>query len=78
MMAYWTTFARTGTPTANATPVWPQYNNQPVRWKGTDKPVKQMVMSLQPAGDSHATPADAVWDGHNCDFWDKLWRGEVD
>jgi para-nitrobenzyl esterase len=74
MMAYWTTFARTGNPTATATPVWPQYNNQPVRWKGSDKPVKQMVMSLQPAGDSHATPADAIWDAHNCDFWDKLWH----
>src|SRR5262249_48883161 len=74
MMAYLTTFAITGNPTAEGTPVWPQFSQQPVKWKGRNKPVKQLLMSLQPAGDSHVTSADAIRDAHNCDFWDTIWR----
>jgi hypothetical protein len=30
-------------------------------------------MSLQPAGDSHLTTAEAISAVHNCEFWNRFW-----
>jgi para-nitrobenzyl esterase len=61
-VAYVTTFARTGKPTADGTPTWPRFDPE-------DNPTE---MSLQPAGDSEPVTAAQVAAQHNCAFWDKL------
>jgi para-nitrobenzyl esterase len=61
--AEWTTFARTGDPTAKGTPVWPRFTT-----------ATQEVMSLQPGGDSQITTANSISLDHNCGFWDSLSR----
>jgi para-nitrobenzyl esterase len=74
MMAYWTTFVRTGDPTANGTPVWPQFVYGPLKLPPIQFPVFWPVMSLQPAGDSHMTTAATIQAVHNCAFWDTFWN----
>src|SRR5208282_2759842 len=61
MTAEWTTFARTGDPTAVGTPPWPLFRSQ----GGT-------VMSLQPAGDSQLTTVAQLAEVHHCGLWDAL------
>jgi para-nitrobenzyl esterase len=55
-----TTFARTGNPSAENTPVWPQF-----------KPPGE-VMSLAPGGDSQVMSIAQVEQDHDCGFWDKI------
>lgn len=61
MTAEWTTFARTGNPTATGSPIWPPFTT------GSRK-----LMSLQPAGDSQVTTTSQLSLVHNCGFWDKV------
>ena len=55
-----TTFARTGNPTAQGTPIWPSFNRS-----GAE-------MELAPAGDSQVMPISQIKANHNCGFWDKI------
>jgi para-nitrobenzyl esterase len=66
MTAEWTTFARTGDPTATGTPLWSQFSSQ----AGT-------VMSLQPAGDSQLTTVAQLAQVHHCGLWDTLGRQDA-
>lgn len=59
-VAYVTTFARTGNPSTNGAPVWPQFNRAAEE------------MSLQPAGDSEVVTEAEVSVQHNCAFWDRI------
>jgi para-nitrobenzyl esterase len=60
-VAYVTTFARTGNPTANGAPVWPQFSRG-----------EAPVMSLQPAGDTELVTTAELSAQHNCGFWDRI------
>jgi len=64
-LAYVTTFARTGNPTADGTPVWPEFNAGKASGAG-------QVMSLKPGGDSEATLLAQTVLVHNCTFWDSV------
>ena len=72
MMAHWTTFARTGDPTADRTPLWPQFDKSPEKRAAKGKRLKWPVMSLQPAGNSYVTTAEQVSAVHNCEFWNTV------
>jgi para-nitrobenzyl esterase len=61
VIAQWTTFARTGNPTAAGTPSWPRFTEG-----------SQRMMSLQPAGDNQVTTASQISLDHHCDFWTRL------
>jgi para-nitrobenzyl esterase len=63
VLAEWTGFARTGQPAASYTPLWPNYTTR-----------DQLVMSLEPGGDSALTPASTLMMQHNCGFWDAVNR----
>ena len=58
-----TTFARTGNPTAQGFPVWPEFNHS-----GEE-------MELAPAGDSQVMPISQLSANHNCRFWDLISPG---
>ena len=55
-----TTFARTGNPTAQGSPIWPEFNRS------------RAEMELAPAGDSQVMPISQIEAIHNCGFWDKI------
>jgi carboxylesterase type B len=55
-----TAFARTGNPTGENTPLWPEFN-------GTNE-----VMSLQPGGDSQVMTTAQMSLDHNCAFWNSI------
>jgi para-nitrobenzyl esterase len=55
-----TTFARTGDPTAQNTPIWPGFNRS-----GAE-------MELAPACDSQVMPISQIGANHNCGFWDRI------
>jgi para-nitrobenzyl esterase len=55
-----TTFARTGNPTAQNTPIWAEFNRS-----GEE-------MELAPAGDSQLMPISQIEANHNCGFWDQI------
>lgn len=55
-----TTFARTGNPTAQNTPIWPGFKTS------------HDVMSLAPGGDSQVMSAAQIEQDHNCGFWDRI------
>lgn len=59
MMAYWTSFARTGIPVAAGSPAWPRYT------------AETAVMNLTPG---HVGPFDASA-AHKCGFWKPLYPG---
>ena len=61
-IAYVTTFARTGNPSATGTPPWPRFNAQ-------DNPEE---ISLQPAGDTEPVTVAEIAAQHNCAFWDRI------
>ena len=63
VLAEWTGFARTGQPTASSTPLWTRYTTR-----------TQLVMSLEPGGDSALTPTSTIMMQHNCGFWDAVNR----
>jgi Carboxylesterase family len=58
-----TTFARTGNPTAQGFPVWPEFNHS-----GEE-------MELAPAGDGQVMPISQLSANHNCRFWDLISPG---
>lgn len=55
-----TSFARTGNPTAQNTPIWPEFNRS------------GQEMELAPAGDSQVMPISQIEANHNCGFWDRI------
>lgn len=59
--AEFSAFARTGSPTTADTPAWPRFTGG-----------SQLVMSMQPAGDSAMVPASTISLEHNCGFWDSI------
>jgi len=59
-VAYVTTFARSGNPTTQGAPIWPEFNSS-----GAE-------MTLAPAGDSQVMPISQVSANHNCGFWDQI------
>lgn len=61
-IAYVTTFARTGNPTANGTPPWPRFQAA-----GNTQEI-----SLQPAGDTEPVSVAEIAAQHNCAFWDRI------
>jgi para-nitrobenzyl esterase len=58
-VAYVTTLARTGHPTAPNTPVWPEFRSG-------------AILSLAPGADSEAMPVSVLRQIHNCGFWDRI------
>jgi para-nitrobenzyl esterase len=62
-LAHLTTFARTGNPTAQGFPIWPQFNHS------------YAEMELSPAGDSQLMPISQIEANHNCRFWDAIAPG---
>ena len=58
MIAYWTSFARTGQPAARTTPAWPRYTAE-----------RDTLQSLVPPT-PHPTAEFAT--DHRCSFWDSL------
>ena len=59
--AEWSSFARTGNPTAPGSPFWPRYTLK-----------HPMVLSLNAAGDSVLVPASVIAAQHHCAFWDSV------
>lgn len=59
-VAYVTTLARTGHPTAQFTPVWPEFNTT------------GDLLSLAPGADSQSMSVTQIELDHNCGFWDKI------
>jgi para-nitrobenzyl esterase len=55
-----TTFARTGNPTGDFTPTWPEFNSS------------SEVMSWAPGGDSQIMTTAEMSLDHNCGFWDRI------
>ena len=55
-----TAFARTGRPTAENTPNWPDFTHT------------HLVMSLSPGGDSQVVTAQQIALAHNCAFWNAI------
>jgi para-nitrobenzyl esterase len=62
-IAHLTTFARTGNPTAQGFPIWPEFNHS------------GQEMELAPAGDSQPMPISQISANHNCRFWDAISPG---
>jgi para-nitrobenzyl esterase len=58
MIAYWTSFARTGRPSARGTPAWPRYRT-----------ASDTVQSLEPP---RPLPDAGFAADHHCAFWDSL------
>jgi para-nitrobenzyl esterase len=58
-IGYVTTFARTGNPTTQNAPVWPEFRSG-------------YILSLAPGGDSEAMPIAVIEQIHNCGFWDQI------
>ena len=74
-LAYVTTFAHTGNPTADGTPIWPQFKadmDKDERHDGDDKDKSGLVMSLSAGGDSQPMLIAQIRLAHNCKFWDKV------
>jgi para-nitrobenzyl esterase len=63
VLAEWTAFARTGTPTTTGSPVWSPYTAP-----------GHPVLSLQAAGDSTLVPTAQITAQHHCQFWDTVNR----
>jgi len=65
-LAHVSAFARTDNPTADGTPIWPQF-------------ASGQVLSLNAGGSSQATSVSEIRRVHNCAFWDALTpRGSAD
>ena len=62
-LAHMTTFARTGNPTAQGFPVWPEFNHS------------AQLMDLAPAGDSETMSISQIEADHNCQFWNSISPG---
>ncbi len=68
-LAHVSAFARTGNPTADGTPIWPQ-----LRFGESGG----MVLSLNAGGSSQATSVSEIRRVHHCAFWDELTPGGRD
>jgi para-nitrobenzyl esterase len=66
-LLYVTTLARTGAPTADGTPIWPQFKAE-----GENEEQPRMVMSLGAGADSQKTLVAQIRLVHNCAFWDEV------
>lgn len=64
-LAHVSAFAHTGNPTADGTPIWPEFRFDESARDG-------QVLSLNAGGSSQATAMSQIRAVHNCDFWDKL------
>lgn len=62
-LAHMTTFARTGNPTAQGFPIWPEFNTS------------GQELELAPAGDSETMPISQISADHNCAFWNSISPG---
>ena len=74
-LAFVTTFARTGNPTGDGTPVWPRFHfdrEHSNRGDDDDTTGRGLVMSLNAGGDSQATLRAQMSMVHHCDFWDQV------
>jgi para-nitrobenzyl esterase len=72
-LAYVTTLARTGNPTADGTPIWPQFKadrDKDGRFDADDD--AGFVMSLSAGADSEKKLVAQIRLVHNCDFWDEV------
>jgi para-nitrobenzyl esterase len=69
-LAYVTTLARTGEPTADGTPIWPKFKAD--MDNGDDEAKSDLVMSLGAGADSQKTLVAQIRLAHNCDFWDEV------
>jgi len=67
-LAHVTAFARTGNPTADGTPIWPQFKFEESGKAG-------QVLSLNAGGSSQATTLSQIRLAHNCAFWDSITPG---
>ena len=61
LLAEWTYFAHTGSPSAPRTPAWAAYSAR-----------QHPVMLLQPADTSTVTPEAFIAAQHNCGFWNQV------
>jgi para-nitrobenzyl esterase len=61
LLAEWTYFAHTGSPSAPRTPAWAAYSAR-----------QHPVMLLQPADTSAVTPEAFIAAQHNCGFWNQV------
>ena len=63
VLAEWTGFARDGSPSPDATPLWTRYSSR-----------GRPVMALLPAGDSRLTTTATITSEHPCAYWDAVNR----
>jgi para-nitrobenzyl esterase len=69
-LAFVTSLAYTGAPTADGTPIWPRFR---VEHDGdADSDGLGLVMSLNAGADSEATLSAQIRMAHNCAFWDSI------
>jgi len=74
-LAYVTTLARTGNPTADGTPIWPEFKSdmdKDERHDGDDDARSGLVMSLNAGADSQKTLVAQIVLAHNCAFWNSV------
>jgi len=72
-LAFVTSLAHTGAPTANGTPIWPRFR---VEHDGdADGDGLGLVMSLNAGADSEATLSAQIRMAHNCAFWESISPG---
>jgi para-nitrobenzyl esterase len=68
-LAYVTTLARTGDPTADGTPIWPRFKADT---DNGDEAESGLVMSLNAGAGSQKTLVAQIRLAHNCAFWDEV------
>jgi para-nitrobenzyl esterase len=71
-LAFVTTLARTGNPTADGTPVWPEFKFNMGSREGNSG---GLVMSLNAGADSQKTLVSQISLAHNCAFWHSVTPG---
>jgi len=74
-LAFVTTLARTGNPTADGTSIWPRFRpdrDEDERRDREDEGRSGLVMSLNAGADSQATLRAQIAMVHHCAFWDSV------
>jgi len=73
-LLYVTSLATTGNPTADGTPVWPEFKSAVDKndLPDGDKAKSGLVMSLSAGADSQKTLVAQISLAHNCEFWAKV------
>jgi para-nitrobenzyl esterase len=64
-LAHVSALARTGNPTTDGTPIWPEFKDKMADKEGS-------VLSLNAGGSSQVVSVAQIRDIHNCKFWDHL------